>query len=101
MTRFSRLCVLALLLAPIVSLIPDSTSAVAREQSSYRTEAADNMASLRVMIAKLRELVLNLKDIDDLEKIGLSHSDAQLMRLALQEKINQTQGETLALIRSL
>jgi len=62
---------------------------------------SERMLTLRIMVAKLRELVFNLRDIDELEKIGLPHSDAELMRLALQEKINQTQSETLALIRRL
>lgn len=101
MTRFSILCALALLFAPVTILIPDSDAAVARELNAHQPEISNKMATLRVMVAKLRELVLNLKDIDDLENVGLSHADAQLMRLALQEKINQTQDETLALIRRL
>jgi len=56
---------------------------------------------MKVMIAKLRELIFNIKDIDELEKIGLSKADAELMRVALKEKIKQTQYETISIIRSL
>ncbi len=101
MTRFSMLCTLALLLVPMTSLIPDLDAAVARELKAGQPEVSSKMVTLRIMVAKLRELVLNLKDIDELEKVGLPHADARLMRLALQEKINQTQNETLALIRRL
>jgi len=95
--RFSMLYVLVLLMGSLF-YVADGDSAMAREAGLQKASIADNMISLRIMIAKLRELVFNLKDIDNLEKIGLSHSDAQLMRLALQEKINQTQQETLEII---
>ena len=95
--RLSILCILALLTGPMFHLA-DSRSAMAREITLQQESATENLMALRIMVAKLRELVINLKDVDDLEKIGLSHSDAQLMRLALQEKINQTQQETLEII---
>jgi len=66
---------------------------------NYASETG--LQSMKVMIAKLRELIFNIKDIDELEKIGLSHADAELMRLALKEKIKQTQYETISIIRSL
>jgi len=99
MNRFPMISMLLVVLCLITSQV--AGVAESREVNSYQRVASENMTSLRIMVAKLRELVLSLKDVDDLEKIGLPHSDAQLMRLALQEKINQAQSETLALIRRL
>jgi len=95
--RFSMLYILVLLMGSLF-YVADGDSAMASEAGLQKGKITDNMTSLRIMVAKLRQLVVNLKDIDDLEKIGLSRSDAQLMRLALQEKINQTQQETLEII---
>jgi len=101
MRKFSALLFLCLLTSPAAGYVLNTSAAEAREMQSAQQFTSERMVSLRIMIAKLRELVLNLKDIDDLEKVGLSQADAKLMKLALQEKINQTQSETLLLIRSL
>lgn len=63
--------------------------------------AAEKMQTLRVMISKLRDLVYNLRDINQLEEIGMPRQDVLLMKNALQQKINQTQVETVAFIRRL
>jgi len=77
------------------------TPAPVSAQPHYQNNASESMQTMRIMIAKLRKLVFNLRDIGELEKIGLPRSDADLMRLALQAKINQTQKATLGLIRRL
>jgi hypothetical protein len=61
--------------------------------------ASERMQTLRVMISKLRDLVYNLRDINQLEEIGMPRQDVLLMKNALQQKINQTQQETVAFIR--
>ena len=63
--------------------------------------ASERMQTLRVMISKLRDLVYNLRDINQLEEIGMPRQDVLLMKNALQQKINQTQQETVAFIRRL
>ena len=62
---------------------------------------SERMQTLRVMISKLRDLVYNLRDINQLEEIGMPRQDVLLMKNALQQKINQTQQETVAFIRRL
>ncbi|WP_038247629.1 hypothetical protein [Ghiorsea bivora] len=62
---------------------------------------SQRMQTLRVMISKLRDLVYNLRDINQLEEIGMPRQDVLLMKNALQQKINQTQQETVAFIRRL
>lgn len=62
---------------------------------------SERMQTLRVMISKLRDLVYNLRDINQLEEIGMPRQDVLLMKNALQQKINQTQQETIAFIRRL
>ncbi len=59
------------------------------------------LQTLRVMISKLRDLVYNLRDINQLEEIGMPHQDVLLMKEALQQKISQMQTETVSYIREL
>jgi len=75
--------------------------AVAQGLESQQSLASQKMQSLRVMISKLRDLVYNLRDINQLEDIGMPREDVLLMKNALQQKINQTQSETVAFIRRL
>lgn len=78
-----------------------ANTAVAQGLESHQSLASQKMQSLRVMISKLRDLVYNLRDINQLEDIGMPREDVLLMKNALQQKINQTQSETVAFIRRL
>ena len=75
--------------------------AVGQGLESHQNLASQKMQTLRVMISKLRDLVYNLRDINQLEDIGMPREDVLLMKNALQQKINQTQSETVAFIRRL
>ena len=75
--------------------------AVGQGIESQQNLASQKMQTLRVMISKLRDLVYNLRDINQLEDIGMPRQDVLLMKNALQQKINQTQSETVAFIRRL
>ena len=75
--------------------------AAAANQNHAQRNLSDQMLSLKIMLSKLRELIYSLKDINELEQVGLSHTDAELMRSILLEKINQTKSQTLLLIRHL
>lgn len=91
----------SLLLIFLSSLFLFTPSPVQASPNTNTNASEDGYQSIKIMIAKLRKLIFNIKDIDALEKIGLSHADAELMRLALREKIKQTQVETINIIRSL
>ncbi|MDQ6980471.1 MAG: hypothetical protein Q9M46_03240 [Ghiorsea sp.] len=78
-----------------------ANAAVAQGLESHQNLASQKMQSLRVMISKLRALVYNLRDINQLEGIGMPRQDVMLMKNVLQQKINQTQSETVAFIRRL
>ncbi|MDQ7004174.1 MAG: hypothetical protein Q9N67_04325 [Ghiorsea sp.] len=65
------------------------------------TQLSDQLLSLKIMLGKLRTLMFNLKDLNELEEIGLSYDDVHIMRSTLLAKIHQTKLYTLALIRSL
>jgi len=66
-----------------------------------QNEHSEKIQTMRIMVAKFRDLLLSIQDINKLESIGMSRADADLMRLALQEKIKQTQTQTLDSIWSL
>lgn len=76
-----------------------SRPAIASESThslaSAQTDKAEGMLTMRIMVAKFRDLVLSIHDINKLESIGMPHADADLMRLTLQEKIRQAQNQTL------
>ena len=89
-----------------ISLLTCSTLYTPTVYATQNTSAQQSFTSakaltLRTMIAKLRELIYNLRDINELEEIGMPKADVLLMKTALQEKVNQVQGETLVFIRSL
>lgn len=64
-------------------------------------QLSNQFLSLKIMLVKLRKLMFSLKDIDELEAIGLSHDDVDIMRSTLLAKINQTKLHALVLIRRL
>jgi len=78
-----------------------ANTAFASRLDMEQSLASERMQTLRVMISKLRDLVYNLRDIKQLEEIGMPRQDALLMKNVLQQKINQTQQETVAFIRRL
>jgi len=89
-----------------VFLLYFQTEAYAVSQNSNKNQVHENITSgkmqnLRIMISKLRELIYNLKDINQLEDIGMPKGDVLLMKTALQEKINQMETETIMYIRRL
>jgi len=75
--------------------------AIGQDLESQQNLASQKMQTLRVMISKLRDLVYNLRDINQLEDIGMPRQDVLLMKNALQQKINQIQRETVTFIRRL
>jgi len=82
------------------------TQAYAVAPNTHNAQFQENITSeklqtLRIMISKLRDLVYNLRDINQLEEIGMPKGDVLLMKSALQEKINQMEAETVMYIRRL
>ena len=75
--------------------------AIGQDLEAHQNLASQKMQTLRVMISKLRDLVYNLRDINQLEDIGMPRQDVLLMKNALQQKINQIQRETVTFIRRL
>jgi len=78
-----------------------ANAAVGHSLEMNQKLASERMQTLRVMISKLRDLIYNLRDINQLEEIGMPRQDMLLMKSALQLKINQTQQETVSFIRRL
>ncbi len=79
-----------------------SANALSNQTSQLNQKVTtQKLQTLRVMISKLRDLVYNLRDINQLEDIGMPHQDVLLMKEALQQKISQMQTETVSYIRNL
>ncbi len=93
-----------MLISFVVGMTVAQFSADAAEGHSLRMDenlVSERMRTLRVLISKFRDLVYNLRDINQLEEIGMPKQDVLLMKNVLQLKINQTQQETVTFIRKL
>jgi len=64
--------------------------------------AADgDLQRVQLVIKKLRDSLSGMKELDELEKSGMPKREVDVMRRALQEKINQLQSQALQDIRAL
>ncbi len=90
------LMVLMLLFAPAVDASAP-TPALAIDSGGGN----EDMREMRLLMQKLRNLLASSKDIDDLEKMGLSRADANRMRRALKSKISAMTSDVIAAINRL
>jgi len=65
--------------------------------------AADDtgMGKVSLLLKKLRASMASIKDLDELEKAGMSKRDVDRMRRAMQQKIQQLTDEAVASIHAL
>ncbi|MDQ7002569.1 MAG: hypothetical protein Q9N02_07800 [Ghiorsea sp.] len=63
-------------------------AAVGQSLDMNQKLTAEKMQTLRVMISKLRDLIYNLRDINQLEETGMPRQDVLLMKNILQQKIS-------------
>ena len=93
---------LSVLILASLHVIAPAKVAHASEQTHLETERTqEQLISMHVMISKLRQLMINIKDIDALTHLGLPEADAKLMRTVLNAKFSQTRTQTLSIIWSL
>ena len=85
-----------LLIAPAVGASAP-TPALAMDASNGN----EDIREMRLLMQKLRNLLASAKDIDDLEKSGLSRADANRMRRALKSKISAMTSDVIAAINRL
>jgi len=66
-------------------------------------EAADQggMAKVQLILKKMRSSMSSLKDLDELEKVGMSKRDVDRMRRAMNQKIKQMTDQAVDLIIAL
>lgn len=80
-------------------------SAFGQDYSAKRTMspvyASAHLAELKTILAKLRESMASMKELDDLEQVGMPASEVDLMRQALKQKINEMTSEALLSIKRL
>ncbi len=74
---------------------------IEQQHDTKPRDFSNAMLTVKVMLTKLKELVFTLNDIHELEAIGMSSNDVEVMRSALLAKIQQTKAQTLLLIRRL
>lgn len=65
--------------------------------------AADDtgMEKVQLLLKKLRASMASMKDLDELEKAGMSKRDVDRMRAAMMQKIQQLTDEAVASIHAL
>ncbi len=88
---------LAGVLAPLVVAAPLALLTPAPVHGAEET----GFAKVQLMLKKLRESMASLKDLDELEKAGMSKKDVDRMRRALKAKIEELIDETIASIQEL
>lgn len=60
-----------------------------------------NMDRVSLLLNKLRTSMASMKDLDELEKAGMSKEDVDRMRRAMEQKIKQLTDEAIASIHAL
>ena len=98
---YRLLMLISVVVGITVGQLSTAHAAVGSSSEMHQELTSQKMQTLRVMISKLRDLVYNLRDINQLEEIGMPRRDVALMKQALQLKINQMQQETVSFIRGL
>jgi len=63
--------------------------------------AGGNMQQIHLILKKLQDAMVSMKDFDALEKSGMAKKDVDRMRRAMQLKINQMMEEAIKDIRAL
>jgi len=90
------LLVLMLAIAPIVEASIPNTSMAADTYSN-----SQDMQQVQLLMHKLRGLLSSAKDVDGLEEMGMSKSDARRMRQALKTKISAMASDVISAINRL
>ncbi len=73
---------------------------LAAPRQAVAAETGD-FAKVQLMLKKLRDSMSGLKDLDALEKAGMSKKDVDRMRRVLKRKIQQMIDDTIASIQAL
>jgi len=73
---------------------------MAPPQFEAHAETSD-FAKVQLMLKKLRDSMSGLKDLDELEKAGMSKKDVDRMRRVLKRKIQQMIDDTISSIQEL
>jgi len=97
-----RVMLAAMLLVAIAApaeaaALPDNRA----HNQAYNPDGDADLATLKVILNMLRESLSTMKDIDELEQIGMPESEVELMREALLQKIETMKQDALRTIQNL
>ncbi|MDQ7001614.1 MAG: hypothetical protein Q9N02_02855 [Ghiorsea sp.] len=81
--------------APVLSL------STMHWQYAKVSAAESSMASIKLILKKLRGSLSSMKDFDELEAVGMSKVDVDRMRRAMGQKIKQLTNEAVSSIQAL
>jgi len=78
-----------------------NTLFVSQVAAAERSRTSDGMQRVRLVLKKLQDAMASMKDLDELEKSGMSKKSVNRMRRAMQLKINQMMEDAIKDIRAL
>jgi len=92
-----------LIFAATTISVPGISSAlfVSQVVAAEQTNASVGMAQVRLILRKLQDAMASMKDLDELEKSGMSKRNVDRMRRAMQLKIDQMMEDAIKDIRAL
>lgn len=86
-------------LLTVLTISGDHFIAVASAETLISQDKS--MANVQMMIKKLRDSMLSMKDLDALEDAGMDKADVDKMRRAMKQKIQQMTSDAVEVIRKL
>lgn len=95
------LIILTLIAAPVLISPQYTYAAVNKTMLTDQTAGVIDEDKLSIMLKKLRSQMLSMKDLNQLEAIGMNKRDVDRMRNVLQAKIETMIQETITVIHSL
>lgn len=98
MKRLISIAVVAFLLGIVAPLDHGSVSV---RPATAADDGAGGMGKIQIMLRKLQDAMVSMKDFDKLEKSGMPKKQVDRMRRAMQIKINQMMEETIQDIHKL
>jgi len=90
-----------LLFAVIASPSVEKGSLMSLHYAAAEAANQDGMAKVQLILKKMRSSMSSLKDLDELEKAGMSKRDVDRMRRAMNQKIKQMTDHAVDLILAL
>ncbi len=74
---------------------------VSTASAEAATSQDKSMANVQLILKKLRDSMLSMKDFDALEDAGMDKADVDRMRRAMKQKIQQMTSDAVEMIRML